>query len=301
MVVPLFFVAMVPFLYLMRIVLACIVLESALQEGMSQIAVSSYLLQRVNVLPDQTEDSEEEYTLEDLAGNAAELDSLTDAVTSAFDSSLVEQAGEEAAVDIGGIFCLQSMMESSVSEEELTHLGVEGGWQGISFLGSRFFYQEEASGVSHGYLLRGEMTVTFDDPFAFWDIPKAHLVRVCHAFTGEKDAAASSAGEEESSGDQETVYKIGSNGTKYHQLGCYLIDKEIHSMDRQTAVSEGYERCSRCGGGSGTVYVTSGGEKFHTKDCAYLYPDLTPMTKKEAQEAGLSPCGLCYGGEGYFR
>ena len=298
LVVPIFFIALIPFLYLLRICLSQTVLERALDEALRSLAVESYVILRdTEVSAGETVSGDTE-TIE----GASELFSMREEMKdTAREGSNGESGDDESLVmDLAGSLYLRQKVMDILSSRDLSAMGIEGGKAGISFLASRFFYSEG----THRHLLHAEMTVRWDSPFAFVDLGQSTFSRTTHAFSGEKEEGADGneiSGKED--GDDTIVYRIG-QGIHYHQADCFLIDKNIIRISVSEAELMGLLPCSRCRSDlavTGLVCMTSGGDHYHMSSCGYLFPDLRSMTLTEALEAGLSPCGLCYGSEGYFR
>ena len=295
LVVPIFFLALLPFLYLIRICLSQAVLERALDEALRSLAIESYVILRedTGTLSDET------------ASGASELlemkEEMKDALREAgTDASVEEDEDENILMDLAGSLYLRQKVLEALSVRDLDAMGIDGGEAGISFFASRFFYTEG----SHRHLLHAEMTVLWTSPFSFVSLGESTFSRTTHAFTGEEDNGSADNGLSGKDGsDDTTVYRIG-QGNHYHQADCFLIDKNILTISVSEAKQIGLLPCTRCRSDlavTGKVLMTSGGEHYHLPSCGYLYPDLQSMTLSEAWEMGLSPCGLCYGSEGYFR
>lgn len=293
--VPVFLVALLPFLYVIRMMLAQTILEDAVTQCLKNMGTEAYVLSAFGTFEDAGMSSQG--LSEESEKGISELSAMQEEGLSAFSPSVLEQAGEEAAADLAGELLLKQSLQELLCEEDLEEWGIQNGWSGVSLLGSRFFYEEEG----HSGLIKACVTISWQQPFSFWTVPDSFFERKARAFTGEKYSEAQQReDEEENSGSGRTVYQMG-QGTHYHTRTCYLIYKHISSLRVEQAHARGLLPCSRCGGGSsGTVYVTSGGLSYHSRSCPYLFPDLTSLTEEEALEKGLSPCGICMGEEGYF-
>lgn len=292
--VPVFLVSLVPFLYVIRMMLVQTIVEDAVTSCVQTLSCQSYVLSAMGILEEDEEDlsglSEQE------AAGWTELTAIQEENLSAFSPEMLEKVGEEAVTDLAGQFLLRAMLQKHLSEEDMGKWGVEGAWNGISLDGSRFFCSRDG----HTCLIEAHVTIDWESPFSFWDPPDSTILRTGRAFTGVH-SSVSPEEEEEEAARNETVYTIGA-GTRYHKSSCYLIDKKTSSMSRGEALTSGFFPCGRCGGGtSETVYFSSGGETFHSRDCTYLFPNLHEMTLEEAVLSGYTPCALCYGSEGYFQ
>lgn len=296
LVVPLALLVILPFLYLLRMTILTSILETSMESCLADMAVESYLIERAGVLPDETV-RDDDFSLDDAEGKEAEVDREAEKWSQIFDADTIKEHVNGAVIDLLGQWYLKEQMQQDLSDLDPEGWGVQGGWQGITFLNSRFFYQEQG----HGYLLKGFLRIRWQEPFSFWKIPDTQITRLTHAFIGEKDTASSANESQDEAESPKTVYRIG-QGNRYHTLDCYLLKKDISALTRQQAEAEGLTPCSRCGGGEGgLVYKTGGGRTYHSQNCPYLFPDLTPMSEDEAVGIGLTPCGLCIGGENYFR
>ena len=297
-VIPVLVLVLVPFLYLLRIVLAGAMLEADLQNILTKAATESYVLEKAGIEPsdDVSEGSggAEDVEIEGASDKAAELEGLGASWTSLFAGLDADAMLEQTVMDLAGQWYLYLELGQIWTNETLEAWGVEDGWSGISLLESRFFYSEEG----RGGLIQGVLEVSWSFPGGFTQ-PSTRIVRTVHAFLGEKDKTMGSV-KSEAEETEEIVYRIGS-GAHYHKLSCFLIDKNIVVLTESQAQAKGLQACPNCGGGEGTVYATVGGEKYHTHTCAILFPDLVPMSLMEAIAAGLTQCGLCYGSEEYFR
>lgn len=99
---PAFFLACMPFLLLLRMMIVQISLEDAMQSSLRQMALEGYLLEKTEVLPQE----------ESLAGNVSHQ------------------------------LMLKGLMQAHLPQMDLTKWGVEGGWEGVSLWESRFFFEE---------------------------------------------------------------------------------------------------------------------------------------------------------------
>lgn len=307
MVVPIFFLVMVPFLYLMRMTLCTAMMENALQGALEQLAVESYVLMVSNGTEegDSAEDATSAVAAETdtivsdpaLAAHREELSDLQMEMRSYLAS---ENGSEDLMLDLLGTLYLRGKIQHLLQEEDLGSWGIEGGWSGISLLGSRFFFSESGQ----DQLMQAALTIHWEQSFAFWSPEDTVIYRTTRAFGGtDLLRAEGTSGETSASSEDETVYRMG-QGVHYHQADCFLISKDILTLSAEEAISLGLRACERCRPSkisTGLVYMTSGGDRFHTASCDYLFPELTALTKEQAERMGLSPCGLCYGGENYFR
>lgn len=294
-IVPVMILVLIPFLYLMKLVLAQSILEDTMQSAVSEVCSESYILKKVDELKAARQKEKLEMgEIEDADEKEAEFDKLKKMWEEIFVAP-EEEGGEDLIVTLAGQIYLKNKLMERLSDEDLIALGVSGGWAGVSFLNSRFFYREEGFGA----LILGEMNFSWNIPGILGDLAKGCVRREAAAFWGAK-TIYDNEDEKEDKDDEEKVYRIGS-GSKYHKLNCYLIDKKVISMPYQEAVGRGLTPCSICGGTGQIVYATEAGEKYHTHTCSVLFPDVNALPIETALAMGLTPCGICYGSEGYFR
>ncbi len=290
--VPVFFISLVPFLYLMRMSLTQNLLEVYLENAVEQLAVESYILFR-----DTGEEKPEES--DSLSGEALEgAGELQEMKQEMKEFAAGGDSSETLAMDFLGTFFLRERVLSLLEGENLSSLGILGGERGLSFLGSRLFFSESG----HDHLIEGRITISWESPFSFWEPPETILVRTARAFTG-RSSTADPASENSDASDSQTeeVFRIG-EGSHYHRKSCFLIEKDIRGISPEEAALMQLTACSRCQPeDGGVVYITGGGSHYHRISCGYLFPELTGMSLEEALELGLLPCGLCYGDNDYFR
>ena len=292
--VPFVVLILLPFLYLFRMTLFYGMMEQKVQNELSRLAAMSYMLKAAEMQPDDTR--KKKYQVEDQDSKEAEYDNAMEWIGSMFSSESFEETEEDLFLDTAGQLYLWMMLQEDLSSEDLSAWGVEGGWGGISFDESRFFYKDSG----HGQLMKAVVSIEWQSPVSFWSPDPGRIIRVTHAFMGEKDTASASWKAAEAPLDDEMVYRIG-EGEKYHSKDCFLIDKQVYSLSKSEAENKGLLSCSLCGGGNGenqAVYATPGGLCYHGAGCSVIFPDLQELTLEEAEAQGLQPCGLCYGGSG---
>ncbi len=291
LILPIVIFMLLPFLYLFRMQIAEQMLEETLDTALREIAEQSYVLERISVLPEGTDEEANEPPAEGLVDQLTEI---IDQYSQWFDEETWQQAAEETAVNMAGRLFLKQRMQKLLLQEDLESWGIAGGWQGISMQNSRFFFTKDG----HHDLIQGCLTFSWDVPFSFWKPEASTVKRVYHCFTGE--GVGSETGSEENEGTGQTVYRIG-QGHRYHRLSCYLIRKNAYVVSQEAAIASGLEACSRCHPEKAAqVYRTAAGEHYHSAFCSYLYPDLSAMTLEEAKAQGYTACGLCFSDQEYF-
>ncbi len=299
LVFPAFILFLLPFIFLLRVQVLQSVLETAMQSVAEEVATKSYLIKKTGVLSDESSDgmsggqeSGNLYPVPDFGNKKEELQDLLDSVCS-FLEPAEDDVLQNVLVDLAGAMVVKEMLRQKIPEDVLMGYGAAEGWDSVSTLGTKLFYEESG----HRYLMELTCSVTLNKIVPFWQMEDIKVTRVIHAFMGESEETALHNGKT-SVDEEELVYQIG-KGIHYHQLSCYLIRKEVKTGTKQAAEKLGLSPCSRCLGGSGaTVYYTDGGTHYHAYGCEYLFPDLTPMSLDEAIGKGLTSCGLCFGGKG---
>lgn len=104
--------------------------------------------------------------------------------------------------------------------------------------------------------------------------------------------------EDESDDEDEYVY-VAENGTVYHTTeSCTHLKLSISATDSDSVGelrnSDGakYHPCEKCGGGSGTIYITPEGDRYHAdKECSGLKRTYTKVKKSECSLPACSRCG----------
>lgn len=286
LVTPVFVLALLPFLFILRFHILGAVVEDAMQDIMHELQIESYVLIRGSLLGDE-DGSEESAEVKELREKGEEMSRF-------LDSGLLREGLQELALDLSLQALLYGKMKDRLEKFDLESFGVRGGMSGLSFAGSRFFFEEEG----RDFLIRGELSAELLSPVSFFAPPPLQIVRTVRVFAGIETAQGSQDPGDEN--EKDTVYRIGS-GRCYHVRSCYLIDKTVVRMSKTEALSLSLARCQRCGGGnSEEVYMSVGGGSYHAYACGYLFPDLEEISLEEAVGQGLMPCGLCFGSGGHF-
>ena len=180
-----------------------------------------------------------------------------------------------------------------VSDNE-TLEGVDGGIDGISFLGSSFMEEDGIIEVKASY--RVKIPVPFFSHFTF---PVVQQVKT-RGFIGAS-LIENTEGDQSSSGDEEYVF-ITKNGVVYHShADCTYLKVKISSVKREQLEylrnkSGGiYYPCEACAVGSNQAhyYITEFGNRYHTaKICTKI--DRNVITIKKSEVGSRRPCSKCY-------
>ncbi len=225
-----------------------------------------------------------------LEDELAELVGENDRDASELDEWLAEKAKELLLNQAGTMLAEELLQGYLPGKTELG--GVAGGQRGLSFSGSRFFYEEDSHKALICLKLRFQPELLAGGtPF---DPSPLSLSCVTHAFLGDNPFRK----EEEPPEDK--IFRIG-QGTRYHTHECYLINKNIRELSLWEAQQQGLEPCSHClPWESAVVYASAGGECYHAEGCAHLYPNVAALDFDEARKLGLEPCKICLGDEEWF-
>ena len=205
-----------------------------------------------------------------------------------------QEAWKTAVNGIGQQIC-STIFKSLQNEGSYADLGISGE---IHLDYSEFFYSDDTTTDWIGVI--AYIPLNWPDPFGFFTDKNIVAGYRLRAFTGlEQDNIAEAGDNQNPDSEAQTYYRIG-NGTHYHSLSCYLIQKSVQMSSETSAIEQGYKACSRCGGGKGTVWTTPGGECYHIKGCSSLFPDVAPLSADEFESGVYSPCAICQSEGGWF-
>ena len=292
-IVPVIFVLMLPFLYLIRSVYVYHCVSGAMYETAEMMTALCYLQAK-------TEDADDEET--ETGNGLLDLDALDESLTSMEAMlALVGEVTDETGADVflSGVAMQQAaqyFMNDLLSEKELEDYGLEGGTSGISYADSDFLCEDAVlDGI---YIFCAAYTLEFPFVSDFASLPDVEITVVGRKYIGQETSGTASVTEESS--DDGTYYRIG-NGDHYHISGCYLLDKETETMTREEAEARGYSACSKCSADQyTTVVVTEGGIRYHAPGCYHVGGSATLITWDEIVENGYEPCEICIGGGTWF-
>ena len=311
LIFPLFILIWIPFLYCLKYEILYENLKQNVFHTAETLSSAGYLMDRTGLrdvqngvyqVQEQAEHSELTETASDWLEQAGEAgyyaaDLLRYCLMILEAPGTTGQAiGREAwktAVDEAWKLAASAVSERMQPESFWTELGAVSG---PHFAYSRFFYSK--SGITDLISVTAYVSIQWPDPFGFFTNQRVYASVQTRAFVG--DAWNYGPADDDKEENKKTTYYRISNGTHYHSLDCFLIDKDVVNMSREEAEAEGYKPCKECGGGSGMVYVTKGGISYHVQGCRYLFPDLTPLTEEELESGLYQPCGFCQLGGDWF-
>ena len=290
-IIPIMIICLLPFIYLFRMLLCQMVMEQGLDECLKQMATEMYVLERISILPEHSQEMEK---TEFDQTKVEQLQELIDQYTFFFEEESWKDILQEWGYELAGEMLLKQRLQNWLEAENLNAWGVENGWVGINVTKSDFLYEEEG----HQYLIKGTISFKWKTLFSFWRPEEETIQRVYHCFVGEESEMYEEGKDEE--GNDQVVYRIG-KGTKYHSDRCYLINKNVYTSTRSQAEMNGKKPCERCSPNNAiTIYQTEGGEHYHAAGCSYINPEVIPIEKEEATRLGYTGCGLCQEENHYF-
>lgn len=196
--------------------------------------------------------------------------------------TLIEEALVSAA--------LESEVRKSIRETNGAYAdawSVEGGEEGISFLGSGYDPVNQAVVLRASFKIRGMFL-----PGTGFSVSQASYHR---AYTGKKDEAA----------DSGPIVYITRTGTVYHtSLSCHYLKLSISAVSRgslpglKNASGKAYRECEICRAGTeDTVYITAYGDCFHSnRNCSGL--KRTILSIPLSQVGSRRKCSKCAARDG---
>jgi len=198
--------------------------------------------------------------------------------------TLLRTLGEDIALTVATEQMVKQRVTEEASENFAAASGIEGGIDGISFLGTRFDPGTQNIIICASYSLK----VPF---FSFFGAKISLFQRVVRrAWTGQ--SADGNSGEQ--------IVYITENGTVYHtSLSCSHLKLSIVSLSkgavgsRRNASGGKYYACELCGEEEASiVYITSYGDRYHTnRNCSGL--KRTIRSVPISQVGSLPLCKTC--------
>jgi len=203
-----------------------------------------------------------QHIMDQVAGKLAGYTYAATALNSSEKSSLLRRAGENIILNVATEQMIKSQVKAEAPEGFSESSLIDGGVDGISFLGSRFDQSTQNITVCASYYLK----VPYFSAFGARIRISQRVVR--RAWTG-KDS--------EGNRDEEIVY-ITESGTVYHtSLSCSHLKLSIESVplrsvsSRRNADGGKYYPCEICAEETATVFITSYGDRYHSnRNCSGL-------------------------------
>lgn len=195
----------------------------------------------------------------------------------------------------------QQAVKKYVDSEFLDASCINGGFWGISFLGSSFMEEEDKICIKASYGIRLPIPDFLSRKLFF-----AQKIE-SRGFVGSQildDALGESGGEEKEAEDETTVY-ITETGSCYHMdENCSSIRLKIEPVSalevekRRNNGGGKYYLCERCGASKagGCVYIAKEGDRYHSSlSCPGLKRTVTAVKRSEAEKMGKRCCKRCGG------
>lgn len=292
--VPVAFVVLLPFLFIIRTVYIYDAVQSAAMDTAGLMSTVFYLSEK---LP---ESGELEQTVREKAEAAVQtyipeyqgfLDTLS-GIAQEYGAGLFVK--NLALQQVARFFCAHLLQDREMLEQ-----GIRGGTGRISYVLSDFFLEKGGRTDLFRMTLLYELTFPFNSRFA--TLRPVLVSATARKFLGVSLSGHGSDGAQSAQEDISGVYYRIQNGTHYHTASCYLIDKTLHTLSLQEAKAQGYTACSYCKDQVGQVVViTHGGTRYHAPNCYHIGSQISILTWDEICQGGYQPCQICIGGGTWF-
>ncbi len=196
-----------------------------------------------------------------------------------------EYMAEYAYVSDVDTYLPRIVMPGYIDNKELVEKSVEGGINGIDFLGT-------VGRDGNDYVvLHVNYNLNIDIPFIPKLAKKKQIVIKQRAYIGEGE----NKGREECKDEDRYVYVTDNRDVYHESRNCTHLKLSIHTASCQSAKANGYTACEFCGNKcSDTVYVTDEGRRYHSnKNCSGL--KRTVYRVKLSDVGDLPGCSRCSG------
>lgn len=194
-----------------------------------------------------------------------------------------EYMAEYAYMDDNNVLLPELRFAGYVDNEDLIKRYIEGGVNGVSFLGTIPLNSEGE------VVLKVSYAVYISVPF-FPGLKQEHTVTIRQkGYVGAGYGNQTVPGQ----GDETYVY-ITDNRDVYHcSRGCTYLQLSVCKVRMDTARDEGYTACAFCGKtAEGYVYITDYGNRYHArKDCSGLKRTVYRVALSTL--GGLAGCSRC--------
>lgn len=292
--VPVIIIIMLPFLYILRSLYVYDCVRTAVMESAQMLENVLYLTNYIGDSDKDGANAEGEAVSDEVQGQVEQYDRMLESIN--------EYTGGEGIEGLVQNVVLQQIVRLMVydltEEQHLESWGLENGALGISYVRSRFFYEDDNRDALFCISAQYEFEFPFVSSFA--KMEPVEIQCIGRAYVGKPAQVSDIEDTEKISEKSEVRYRIG-NGDHYHTADCYLIAKDIVNISVDEAENRGYIKCRSCKPAGSTVTVTLKGEKYHTEDCRYIAPNLTIVNENEIEEHGYLPCDICIGGGQWFQ
>lgn len=198
-----------------------------------------------------------------------------------------EYVAENAYINNMNICTPGVYLENYIDDIALVDRYIEGGVDGISFLGSYISNEREV-------VVYARYRVKISLPFMPVLCKDKEIIIRQRGYVGDSV-------NQDKIADESSIYVyITDNQEVYHSSRlCTYLSLSIMSVRLENAIQNGYKQCRLCGKNSGEiVYVTEYGERYHsTRTCSGLKRTIYRVKKGEV--GGLNECSRCVQNYGY--
>ncbi len=294
-IVPVAFVVLLPFLFIIRTVYIYDAVQSAASDTAAFMSTVFYLSEK---MPESgtLEESFRETAEQAVQTYIPEYQGLMDTL-----SEIAEETG--AGIFVKNLALQQTaryFCDRLLKQRPVLTQGIRGGTKRISYILSDFFYTKNEKTDLFRLTLLYELTFPFNSRFAA--LRPVMISVTARKYTGCRLSGDTDGedGEHEQQDVSGVYYRI-QNGTHYHTASCYLIDKSLRTMSISEAQAQGYTACRYCKDHIGHVVVaTNGGTRYHAPDCYHIGGQISTITWDEICSGGYQPCQICIGGGEWF-
>lgn len=198
-------------------------------------------------------------------------------------SETAEYMAEYSYMDEPGVLMPGLIMPQYIDNNSLVDVSVEGGINGINYLGT-------ITRDSDNYvILKVNYTLKIDIPMIPSMSKKRQIVVKQRAYIGEDEGD----GKSECTEDDKYVYVTDNKEVYHNSRTCTHLALSIHQTNLKNAQNCGFSPCEFCGSKSGSVvYITDEGARYHSdKSCSGLKRTVYAVRLKDV--AGLPGCSRC--------
>ena len=278
---PIFMFALIALLYFLQI----IYIQEMLGQAMTRVA----------------EESSEYAFVYDSVRNGSEENTKGEGLKKESASEKEKADAVNLTKKLMGDAYFQQAVKTYVDTDFLDASCIDGGFYGISFLGSSFMEEEDRIYINMSYGIRLPVPDFLSQKLFFSQKIESR------GFVGSQildGGLGESSGEEKEAGDETTVY-ITETGFCYHlDENCSSIRLKIEPVspseveNRRNNGGGRYYPCERCGGAKAgeCVYIAKEGDRYHSSmSCPGLKRTVTAVKRSEAEKMGKRCCRRCGG------
>ncbi|MBQ9118966.1 MAG: hypothetical protein IJY09_02780 [Lachnospiraceae bacterium] len=279
------------FLHLFQIVYTETELTIAASKAVNQTADVGYLLKNLDEYLDAVMEAEpEDAEREQIAGWSAILQGKQQLMS----------AAEELISGVSSEVWFRETVRRNLSSTEIVNKVIVGGYEGISFVGSDAYAEDEMTVICMQYRVEFPVLQTV--------LPELHFQKkvLMRSFAGEGTLEAARPEQENTATTEATVEEgyvyVTETGTVYHRdSACSYIRIQVEETsyaqietERNRYGSKYYpcESCKAATGNEGSVWITESGTRYHSSaSCSRLKRTVTKLAEREA--GAYRPCSRC--------